>query len=437
MARKPAPGRLGPFDVVGPAPDDEGELLGHRPEAAPDEVVVLRPLRAGESLARTARSLPQLRHSGLCTVLHVEAAGPTPFCAREHVSGRPLEVVLARLRSRGETLDGALAHHIAREVLGTLDFLHRQTDPLTRAPLHLAHGAVDAACVLLGYDGEVRLKDFGLRLSDDAADQQAAARLARRLFAEAAGADVPPPVEHALATPRAFESCAAFAEALRGLHGQGERPGKKALRDLMGQLFEAEAEGDRDRLRQLLRRHQEHRQAAKDLPELKGPAEDASPRAVTGHRRGRDDDEDAPAATASSAARWTRWAVGFGIVVIVGAWAAWLVSLFAESGGFGAVTPMGALDDGPSFATGELGRSPPPHSNQTRVRNEGKSPSGGGGKGKVLSPADRTIVDGCAHPCAAAVLKAMVPGGSVERDDEGYEVLTRANIDSCIALCRE
>jgi len=281
---------------------------------------VVKTLRPGfgedrEYVARfldEARVVVQLLHRNICPVFDVGRVDGRYYLAMEYISGRDLRSVGDRLAAAGRPLhvtggkhdadadadaaDVGLATHIVGEVLEALEHAHTSTDPATGEPLFLVHRDVSPHNVMVGFDGDVRLIDFGLAAStlkaehtapnvvmgkvaymspeqicgdplDAAADQFSAAIMAvelftgerfygslsnREIYAHAATggfrpssmARLPGPLrailDRALAADRRqrFPSCGAMRSALDGWrHAAGARGDGSLLRTRMREVF--------------------------------------------------------------------------------------------------------------------------------------------------------------------------------------------------------
>ncbi|HUL60951.1 MAG TPA: serine/threonine-protein kinase [Anaeromyxobacteraceae bacterium] len=108
-----------------------------------------------------ARIVVQLQHPGIVPVLELGRQGETYYMALEYVPGVTLRALLDRERAAGRRLPVWLAAHVAWRVCDALDYAHRRRD-LGGAPLHVVHRDVSPANVLLGFDGGVRVIDFGI-----------------------------------------------------------------------------------------------------------------------------------------------------------------------------------------------------------------------------------------------------------------------------------
>jgi serine/threonine protein kinase len=105
-----------------------------------------------------------LSHANIVQILDLGQVGGTYYIAMEYVDGPDLGRVLKRCRAKGITLPVPHAVFIAIEMLKGLEYAHnRQVLQNNKAvPLNIVHRDISPANVLVSYQGEVKLTDFGI-----------------------------------------------------------------------------------------------------------------------------------------------------------------------------------------------------------------------------------------------------------------------------------
>jgi eukaryotic-like serine/threonine-protein kinase len=108
-----------------------------------------------------ARLVVQLDHPAILPIHELGKHGDGYYIAMDYVAGKDLRALLDRSRALREPLPVPIAAHVAARVADALDHAHRKRDAAGRE-LRVVHRDVSPANVLLGFDGKVRIIDFGI-----------------------------------------------------------------------------------------------------------------------------------------------------------------------------------------------------------------------------------------------------------------------------------
>src|SRR6185369_13697714 len=109
-----------------------------------------------------ARLQASLVHSNIVPVFDFGMAGSQYFMTQEYIIGRDLARMMERHQQRGgRGLPAEIAFFITNEVLQALAYAHDTRDK-TGAPMGIVHRDVSAGNVMISFQGEVKLSDFGI-----------------------------------------------------------------------------------------------------------------------------------------------------------------------------------------------------------------------------------------------------------------------------------
>ena len=108
-----------------------------------------------------ARIAVQLSHANIVQVLELGKHEENLYIAMEYISGRDVRQLLERFRKRGRPMPTPQACLIVAKVCEALDYAHRKRDP-RGVPLGIVHRDVSPQNVLVSFEGEVKLIDFGI-----------------------------------------------------------------------------------------------------------------------------------------------------------------------------------------------------------------------------------------------------------------------------------
>ena len=102
-----------------------------------------------------------LSHPNIVQVFDLGKVGDDHYMAMEYIQGRDLTQVLRVLRRNGERLPLPIAVTIAAAVARGLAYAHARAAPDGR-PLHIVHRDVSPHNIMVSYEGDVKLVDFGI-----------------------------------------------------------------------------------------------------------------------------------------------------------------------------------------------------------------------------------------------------------------------------------
>lgn len=102
-----------------------------------------------------------LSHANIVQVYDLGKVGEDYFIAMEFINGINLRDILAHCRENETAVPTDLAVYIASEICKGLDYAHRKADSSHR-PLDIVHRDVSPQNVLISYEGEVKIVDFGI-----------------------------------------------------------------------------------------------------------------------------------------------------------------------------------------------------------------------------------------------------------------------------------
>ena len=108
-----------------------------------------------------AKIAVQLQHANIAQIFDLGKVDDSYFIALEYVLGRDLRAIFDRLRQRNEVMPFAQACYCVMQVCEGLDYAHNKRDAQGRE-LHLVHRDISPQNVLVGFEGEIKLIDFGI-----------------------------------------------------------------------------------------------------------------------------------------------------------------------------------------------------------------------------------------------------------------------------------
>jgi serine/threonine protein kinase/predicted ATPase len=114
-----------------------------------------------ELFINEAKIAMHLNHTNVVQVLDLDQEHGEYFIAMEYVYGMNLAEIMRRSSSRSLVIPPELIAFIASEAAKGLDYAHRRRGPDMR-PLGIVHRDISPQNILVSYEGEVKLTDFGI-----------------------------------------------------------------------------------------------------------------------------------------------------------------------------------------------------------------------------------------------------------------------------------
>jgi serine/threonine protein kinase len=168
-------GRYVLFDFVGKGGMAEIYLARQMMQLGGSRLCVVKQILRGlagdstfsEMLVREAKLAARLSHANVVQVLDLGREDDRLFIAMEYVEGFDLNDLLGRCSRARVPLPFELSVHVVREALRGLDYAHRRRSDEGDV-LGIVHRDVSPSNLLLSFDGEVKVCDFGIARANDA-----------------------------------------------------------------------------------------------------------------------------------------------------------------------------------------------------------------------------------------------------------------------------
>ncbi|GAB5541814.1 MAG: hypothetical protein SangKO_015740 [Sandaracinaceae bacterium] len=117
-----------------------------------------------DSFVNEAKLAAVITHPNVVQVSDLGVASGTYYIAMEYVAGVDVLTLLQAAGERGVLLPVVASTYVARELCEGLDAAHRQGD-MSGRPLGIVHRDVSPQNVLVSYEGQVKITDFGVAKS--------------------------------------------------------------------------------------------------------------------------------------------------------------------------------------------------------------------------------------------------------------------------------
>jgi serine/threonine protein kinase len=108
-----------------------------------------------------AKMVAGLTHPNIVQIFDLGKIDKTYYIAMEYVHGRDLRSIMKRAKDRGIRIPMDLTVLIVGDICSALEYAHRKKDSRGR-PLRIVHRDVSPQNMLLSFEGDVKLTDFGI-----------------------------------------------------------------------------------------------------------------------------------------------------------------------------------------------------------------------------------------------------------------------------------
>lgn len=112
-------------------------------------------------LVNEAKLVVRLNHKNICQIFDLERLNGEYFIVMEYIHGRTLSRLIEKYKSYGQVMPLPLALFIAQEICSGLSYAHRRKDSKGVA-LEVIHRDITSQNILLSFEGEVKIIDFGI-----------------------------------------------------------------------------------------------------------------------------------------------------------------------------------------------------------------------------------------------------------------------------------
>jgi len=138
------------------------------------KLLVVKELRADlleepmflEMFIEEARVAARLNHPNIVQTNEVGSDGDRYFIAMEYLDGRSLQGVRRRAHARGVPFSTIMGVRVLSDALLGLEYAHTLAD-FDRTPLGIVHRDVSPQNIILTFDGQVKVVDFGIAKAAD------------------------------------------------------------------------------------------------------------------------------------------------------------------------------------------------------------------------------------------------------------------------------
>jgi serine/threonine protein kinase len=114
-----------------------------------------------EMFVDEAKMVAGLNHPNIVQIFDLGKIEDSYYIAMEYVHGRDLRTIMKRAREKGLRMPLDLSLRVVSQVSAALEYAHRKKDEQGR-PMEIVHRDVSPQNILISFEGDVKLADFGI-----------------------------------------------------------------------------------------------------------------------------------------------------------------------------------------------------------------------------------------------------------------------------------
>jgi eukaryotic-like serine/threonine-protein kinase len=127
--------------------------------------------RFEEMFLKEAELASRIKHPNVCEILDVGEEDGTPYIVMEWINGEPLSALLKAAKTKPEPLPFSVATRIVQDAAIGLHAAH-EVKSEEGTLVGLVHRDVSPQNILVGYDGIVKVVDFGIAKATESSDEK-------------------------------------------------------------------------------------------------------------------------------------------------------------------------------------------------------------------------------------------------------------------------
>jgi len=111
---------------------------------------------------REAYIVRQLKHPGIVAIKDSGVERRQLYLVMEYIQGKSLADILQAAQSRGKFMPIDLVTYLSAQIASALAYAHQARDNESKESLHIVHSDLSHHNVMVGFDGQVKIIDFGI-----------------------------------------------------------------------------------------------------------------------------------------------------------------------------------------------------------------------------------------------------------------------------------